>query len=222
MPLLPRSSPAVMQRRRRALPRLGRARRRDARPEATRGQALVEFAMVLLPVLLVVVGTVQFGLILGANVSLTNATREAARSGTIHVYDGSQTAAQNGANRCTSILTAAKQAFGLLSTTSPHFSANPSCTTAMGSDLNSDGFGDRWTNGDIVISVCAEAATPTTPCPTSSDSSSYCNVTDASGCLVRVQLSYRSDVIVPLLDAIIDGDGDGRLLQQSTATMVIN
>lgn len=178
--------------------------------------------MVLLPVLLIVAGTVQFGLILGAHVSLTNATREAARAGTIYVYDGSQSAAQNGAERCTEILTAGKQAFGLLSPTAPHFSAGSSCTTAMGSDLNSDGFYDRWTNGDLVVSVCAEAATPTSPCPNTSDAISYCTQTDGSGCLVRVQLSYRSDVIVPFLDAILDGDGDGRLLQDSTATMVIN
>lgn len=178
--------------------------------------------MVLLPILLILVGIVQFGFIFGANVSLTNATREGARAGTIHVYDGSKSAAQNGLDRCTAIRGAAIQAFGLLTTTAPHFSSQASCSSGMASDLNSDGFNDRWTNGDLVVSLCAEAATPTTPCPTSSDSSSYCTQTDATGCLVRVELSYRSDVIVPLLDAIIDGDGDGRVLQRSTATMVVN
>ena len=44
-----------------------------------RGQAMVEFAMVLLPLLLIVVGIIQFGLLFGANVTLTNAAREAAR-----------------------------------------------------------------------------------------------------------------------------------------------
>jgi Flp pilus assembly protein TadG len=217
----PRSGPAAEQGHGASLP-LTDAARRCRSPREIRGQALVEFAMVLLPVLLIVVGTIQFGLILGTHVSLTNATREAARAGTIYVYDGSQNASQNGAERCTEILDAAKQAFGLLSTTAPHFSASTSCTTAMGSDLNTDGYYDRWTNGDVVVSICAEAATPTAPCPTSSDSSSYCTQTDGSGCLVRVQVSYRSDVIVPFLDAILDGDGDGRLLQDSTATMVIN
>ena len=42
---------------------------------------MVEFAAVLLPVLLIIVGIIQFGLLFGANVTLTNAAREAARAG---------------------------------------------------------------------------------------------------------------------------------------------
>ncbi len=45
---------------------------------------MVEFAAVLLPVLLIVVGIVQFGLLFGANVTLTNAAREAATGGDDH------------------------------------------------------------------------------------------------------------------------------------------
>ena len=52
-----------------------------------RGQAMVEFAAVLLPVLLIVVGIIQFGLLFGANVTLTNAAREAARAATIESVD---------------------------------------------------------------------------------------------------------------------------------------
>ena len=55
------------------------------------GQAMVEFAAVLLPLLLLIVGIVQFGLLFGANVTLTNAAREAARAGTIYVYDHTHT-----------------------------------------------------------------------------------------------------------------------------------
>ena len=36
---------------------------------SSRGQALVEFAAVLLPVLLLIVGIIQFGLLFGANVT---------------------------------------------------------------------------------------------------------------------------------------------------------
>ena len=46
-----------------------------------RGQAMVEFAAVLLPVLLIVVGIIQFGLLFGANVTLTNAVRESGPRG---------------------------------------------------------------------------------------------------------------------------------------------
>ena len=48
---------------------------------------MVEFAAVLLPILLIVVGIIQFGLIFGANVTLTNAAREGARAATISRYD---------------------------------------------------------------------------------------------------------------------------------------
>ena len=44
---------------------------------------MVEFAAVLIPILLIVVGIIQFGLIFGADVTLTNAAREAARAATI-------------------------------------------------------------------------------------------------------------------------------------------
>ena len=52
-----------------------------------RGQAMVEFAAVLLPMLLIVVGIIQFGLLFGANVTLTNAAREAARAATISQFN---------------------------------------------------------------------------------------------------------------------------------------
>src|SRR5687768_15766580 len=62
-------------------PRLPGRRAAGGRPCAhERGQALVEFAAVLLPLLLIVVGIVQFGFLFGANVTLTNAAREAARA----------------------------------------------------------------------------------------------------------------------------------------------
>ena len=82
---------------------------------------MVEFAAVLLPVLLLIAGIVQFGLLFGANVTLTNAAREAARAGTIYVYDYQHTKAWNDAQRCGDIADAAMQSMGFLSTSSPHF-----------------------------------------------------------------------------------------------------
>jgi len=101
-----------------------------------RGQALVEFAAVLLPILLIVSGIIQFGLLFGANVTLTSAAREAGRAGTIYVYDNSHTKSWNDAERCGDMIDAATQAFGLLSTSSPYFNytrsggACPSTTAA--------------------------------------------------------------------------------------------
>ena len=66
------------------------------------------------PILLVVVGIIQFGLIFGANVTLTNAAREAARAATIVRYDIAASRAVNDLDRCTAALDAARRSFGLL------------------------------------------------------------------------------------------------------------
>src|SRR5262245_54645308 len=108
------------------------------------GQAMVEFAAVLLPVLLLIVGIVQFGLLFGANVTRTNAAREGARAGTIYIYDYQHTKSWNDAHRCTEIADAAMQAMGFLSTSSPHFSVT------MSGGVCSTSSGDSQTNGDLV------------------------------------------------------------------------
>lgn len=192
--------------------------RRRARP-APRGQALVEFAFVLLPVLLLIVGIVQFGLLFGANVTLTNAAREGARSGTIYIYDRSistNTRFKNDARRCGAIVTAATQAFGMLSTSSPHFSAPLSggdCPTPTGETL---------TNGDITVSYCDHVTTSDGSCPDGADPGTTCVPDTREGCLLRVTLTYRSDIIVPFLGALLPTDANGRFVQRVTATMVVN
>lgn len=183
---------------------------------------MVEFAAVILPVLLILVAVIQFGLLFGANVTLTNAAREGARAATIFVYDNGGTRANNDLDRCTDALTAARQAYGLLSDATPHFTAASPCPGGGAADLNGDGFNDRWTNGDLTVSICRTMATPDTACPDAVDSTSYCTRTDASGCLVRVALTYRSDIIVPFIGALLAPDGGGRFVQTAVATMVIN
>ena len=187
-----------------------------------RGQAMVEFAAVLLPILLIVVGIIQFGLLLNANVTITNAAREGARAATIYVYSTAPgtTRTTNDIARCTAARTAATQAFGLLSTSAPNFTGSSSCSA--GTDLNGDGLQDRWVNGDLTVSVCARMATPSAPCPSSGDSASYCAQTEPERCLVRVEVTYRSDIIVPLISALLETDTNGRFVQRAVATMVIN
>jgi hypothetical protein len=189
---------------------------------AERGQALVEFAGVLLPLLLLVVGIVQLGLVLGASVTLTNAAREGARAATVHVYDNSRTRSANDVNRCTAAVAGAVAAFGFLTPSAPQFSASNPCASGSGSDLNGDALSDRWTSGDVVVSLCAASVAPGSPCPSSGSATTFCTRTDASGCLVRVELTYRSPIVVPLLDGIFDGDGDGLLVQRASAAMVVN
>jgi Flp pilus assembly protein TadG len=194
-------------------------------PHATRsrrGQAMVEFAAVLLPILLIVVGIIQFGLLLNANVTITNAAREGARAATIYVYstEPGATRTTNDVARCSDARTAATQAFGLLSTSAPNFTGSGSCSA--GTDLNGDGLQDRWVNGDLTVSICGQMASASAPCPNSSDSASYCTQTEPEGCLVRVEVTYRSDIIVPLISALLETDSNGRFIQRAVATMVIN
>jgi hypothetical protein len=184
-----------------------------------RGQALVEFAMVLLPMLFIVAGIVQFGLLFGANVTLTNAAREAARAGTIYVYDqsiSSNTRYRNDAKRCGQIVTAATQSFGLLSVSAPYFSAPLSAGECP---LPSS---EIQTNGDITVSYCHHVTTPDGDCPNTADPDTACTVNTREACLVRVTLTYRSDIIVPFIGALLDTDANGRFRQQVTATMVVN
>jgi hypothetical protein len=178
---------------------------------------MVEFAAVLLPVLLLVVGIIQFGLLFGANVTLTNAAREGARAATIARFDVNATRATNDVNRCTAALDGALQSFGLLESGSPHFAVSDPCPA--GSDLNGDGYHDRWVNGDLTVTLCASMATPTSPCPTTG---TYCAVDEPVGCLVQVTLTYRSDIVVPFLGAILPHDANGRFVQRATTTMVVN
>ncbi len=200
-------SPAVRARARVRTVRLG---------AAARGQAMVEFAAVLLPVLLLIAGIVQFGLLFGANVTLTNAAREGARAGTIYIYDYQHTKSWNDAHRCSDIADAAMQAMGFLSTTAPHFSVT------MSGGVCSTSTGDSQTNGDLVVSYCDHVTTPDGDCPDPSDTDTTCVPDTREGCLLRVTLTYRSDVIVPFIGGLIGTDGNGRFTQSSTATMVVN
>lgn len=200
--------------RRRTALRAAVAVRRLTMP-ADRGQAMVEFVAVVTPLILIVVGIIQFGLLYGAHVTLTNAAREGARAGTIYVYDQTHTAYWNDARRCGSILTAATQSFGLLDDASPHFTATlsggacpePTTTTLV--------------NGDLTVSYCASASVDD-PCPDPGNSLTECTTDTRELCLVRVTVTYHSDLVVPLIDTFLPTDGAGRFIQRATATMVVN
>lgn len=201
-----------------------RVARRRAGAGSSRGQALVEFAAVLMPVLLIVVGLIQFGLLFGANVSITNAAREGARAGTIYVYDNAllPPRSANDLNRCTAVVDAVRQSMGLASASAPQFNAASPCPTTSADDHNGDGYNDTWENGDLVVSYCSAATTTDAPCPNPAVPSTFCTSTDGAGCLIRVQLTYRSDIIVPFMDVLLPTDANGRFLQRAVATMVIN
>ncbi|MEO8252060.1 MAG: TadE/TadG family type IV pilus assembly protein [Chloroflexota bacterium] len=181
-----------------------------------RGQALVEFAIVLMPLLLIVVAIVQFGLLFGANVALTNAAREGARAATIYVYDNNHTKSWNDAQRCGALLTAATDALGLMSASAPHFTV----TTTSGACPTTTA--DTLVNGDLTVSYCDNTTTPDGPCPTAANTATDCVPDTRKGCLVRVSLVYHSDIIVPLVGGFLGTDSNGRFVHQAVATMVVN
>jgi Flp pilus assembly protein TadG len=185
--------------------------------QAVRGQALVEFAAVLLPMLLLIVGVIQFGLLFGANVTMTNAAREAARAATIYVYDNSHTKTWNDAERCGDAVDAARQSMGFLSTSSPHFATSQTGTGACPTPS-----GDGQVNGDLTVSYCDHVTTPDGDCPDGTDPDTTCSPDTREACLVRITLVYHSDIIVPFIGELIGADSNGRFSQAVTATMVVN
>lgn len=89
-----------------------------------RGQSLVEFALVLTPLLLLMMGIVQLGLIFNGYVTLSNAVREGARSASIYVYDGGASKSANDTARAAVARTYLVDSFGLLKRTAPELVAS--------------------------------------------------------------------------------------------------
>lgn len=157
---------------------------------ADRGQALVEFAAVLLPLILVLVGIIQFGFLFSAYVGTSNAAREAGRAATIHRFDPTASQAANDLARCQEAVAAA--AASLDDGVPGQFSG--SCASAAG-------------GGDFSI--------------TYPDSAS-CVGTSRTGCQVRIELTYRQPLFVPIVGQFLSADGQNRIALSATVTMVIN
>jgi len=163
-----------------------------------RGQSLVEFALVLTPLFLLLLGIIQFGLIFNSYVTLTNATREAARTGSIYVYDRGLTKAQNDLARNEAIRSSLLSSMNLLSKTSPHFSTSGTWTQS----------GTTYTNGDLVVVYALPSGV------TESD--------PRVGQRITVTARYHHDLIIPLIAGLLPQDAGGRLALTGEVTMVVN
>lgn len=93
---------------------------------------MVEFAAVLMPLVLILVGIIQFGFLFGSYVNTSNAAREGARAGTVHVYNTAQSTAQNDLARCEAVLAAVNAA---IAQPMPGSFAGSCATSAGGGDL---------------------------------------------------------------------------------------
>ncbi len=176
----------------------GRHQRAGERSPRAGGQSLVEFSLILGPLMLLLLGIVQFGFIFNTYVTLTNATREAARAGTIVVYDRTLTKAQNDLVRNQAILTTLTSSMNLLSTSSPQFTTGSTWTQS----------GLTFTNGDLTVTYTIPSG-----------------VTDSdprTGERVTVSAAYHQDLVIPLIANLLPRDAGGRLQLTGVVTMVIN
>ncbi len=163
-----------------------------------RGQGLVEFALVLFPLFLIILGIVQFGFIFNTYVTMTSAAREGARSGTIYIYSQALSKGQNDLARNNTILTSVTNAMNMLSKTAPQFTTGGTWSQS----------GSTYTNGDLTISyVVPSGVTDNDP---------------RTGEQVTVTATYHQDLIVPLIANFLPKDAGGRLALQGAVTMVIN
>ena len=171
-------------------------RRRPGTAES--GQSLVEFSLVLMPLFFILLGIIQFGFIFNAYVTMTNAARDAARLGTVYIYDRSLSKAQNDLARNTSIKSSVLASMNLLGKTAPHFTTGSTWTQS----------GLVFTNGDLVVTYAVPAGvTDTDP---------------RSGEQVTVKATYHQDLVIPLIGELLPQDAGGRLRLTGEVTMVLN
>lgn len=171
---------------------------RHGRPRA-RGQALAEFALVLVPLTLVLLGIIQLGLIFNAYVTVSNAAREGARTASIYVYNYTCTptpAAVKGCNdtkRALDAQNAVSSTLGLLSTVAPQF------TKAS----------------DVTIAYSGTAGCPAAVAGVALSDS-------RKGEYACLTVQYHLDLLIPLIGELMPKDSGGRMIIQAQSSMVIN
>jgi Flp pilus assembly protein TadG len=158
----------------------------------------VEFALVLTPLMLVLMGIIQFGFIFNSYVTLANATREAEREGSIYVYDRTLSKAQNDAARNEQMRSTLLTSLNLLSKTAPQITTSGSWTQS----------GTTFTTGDLTISYNLPG--------TVSESD------PRTGQEITVRAKYHQDLIIPFISILLPRDSGGRLVLTGEVTMTVN
>jgi Flp pilus assembly protein TadG len=169
-----------------------------ARPAGATGQSLVEFALVLTPLFLVLLGIIQFGFIFNTYVTLTNSAREGARSGTVFICDPGDSKDQNDLARNEAIRAAVVGSMNLLATTAPRFTNSGTWTKS----------GLVFTTGDLVVTYAVPSDVVDTDC--------------RRGETIDVRATYHQDLIIPIISNFLPHDAGGRLSLVGDVTMVIN
>ena len=151
-----------------------------------------------MPLFFVLLGIIQFGFIFNSFVTMTNAAREGARTGSIYICDSSLSKDQNDLGRNDSIKTALLGSMNLLGKTTPYFATSGTWTKS----------GLVFTNGDLVVSYVIPAGLTDTDC--------------RRGEQVTVRATYHQDLIVPIVSGFLPADAGGRLRLIGEVTMVLN
>ena len=162
------------------------------------GQSLVEFSLVLMPLFFILLGIIQFGFIFNTYVTMTNAARDAARLGTVYVYDRTVVKSVNDAARNDSIRAAVLSSMNMLAKTTPHFSTSGSWSQS----------GQTFTDGDLVITYVLPLGV------TANDT--------RAGEQITVKAVYHQDLVIPLISTFLPQDAGGRLPLTGEVTMVLN
>jgi Flp pilus assembly protein TadG len=170
------------------------------RHDGQAGQSLVEFSLIILPLFVIVLGIIQFGLIFNTYVTMTNAARDAARTGTIYVYtrESGETQATNDLARNESIKTQVLASMNMLGKSAPYFTTGSTWSQS----------GDTYTNGDLVITYVLPTGVT--------------NSETRTGQEVTVRATYHQDLIVPIIPLFLPKDSDGRMTLTGEVTMVVN
>lgn len=182
---------------------------------AQRGQSLVEFALVMMPLFIILLGIIQFGFIFNAYVTMTNAVREGSRAASVYIYDSGCSKSQNDRLRSDVAERALRGSMNMLTKAAPQYAvttASPPSPPSQkcvdkGMWASSNG-GLTLTNGDLVITYSNPAVV---------------TETDARvGQQVTVRATYHQDLIIPLIAEMLPRDANGRLGLPAEVTMVLN
>jgi Flp pilus assembly protein TadG len=166
------------------------------------GQSLVEFSLILGPLMLILLGVIQFGFIFNTYITLSTATREAAREGSVYVYDRELTRSANDAVRNADIRAAFLGALNGLAKTSPQFASGSTWVSTT------SGTTTTFTNGDLTVTYLQpDTVTANDP---------------RVGYRLTVRATYHQDIVIPLIGALLPLDADGRLPLAGEVTMVVN
>lgn len=179
-------------------------RRRRRSGQSERGQSLVEFSLILMPLFMILLGIIQFGFIFNTYIVMSNAVRDATRLGTVYVYDRSINKAANDLARNDMIKAQVMSSMNGLATTSPRFTTTGSWTQS----------GLTFTNGDLVITYSIPDGTGGDPVVTDSD--------PRTGQRIGLTATYHQDLVIPLISALLPKDAGGRMQMAGVVTMVIN